>query len=185
MQIRRVALAAIALFLHSSSVLAYTTGLELGSGPIQVKSTVPEEFNKTGTLRIMRILLETVGSFGDVGLALGLQSSQVQGDDLDTGYRQTYKLQSPTFDLMAHARVYNGLFAGMIFRNQFGRGASYGIEDEDRFVYVSSVGPSILYRFDLGKFTLAPELDLLFNQSGKERTVKSQMIGISLTYDKN
>ena len=83
---------------------------------------------------------------------------------------------------MAHYAFFKGFALGAMLQNQFGKGASYGIADEKKFVYVLSVGPSALYRIHLGKFEIFAGVNYLVNQTDKQRKVASQSGSLGVTY---
>ena len=158
------------------------TGFSVESGTVHVTSKVAGELEKRGTLQKGRVIVESAGAAGDLGMALGMQSSTVQGTDAARGIRQSYHVVSPSFDIMFHFNLFKGLGAGLLLQNQFGKGASYGVADEKRLVYVMSVGPSLIYRLHLGKFDVFAGLDYILNQTGKERTVATQVANIGMSY---
>jgi hypothetical protein len=173
------------LFLISCASLndasASNVGVEYSSGKIEVKTENKEEIEKSGDMNLIRVYSDVDYARLNLSLGLGLQSSEITGIDHAKGVRQFYSLKAPTLDVGAHFRTWYGLHLGLLIRNQVGKGASYGVEDEGKVVYVLTTGPSIFYRLMLGSFGLNAGF-VLMSASGKGRSSSTQAFSVGLSY---
>ncbi|RYZ56951.1 MAG: hypothetical protein EOP07_11275 [Proteobacteria bacterium] len=160
---------------------ASNVGVEYSSGKIDVKSENSEEIEKTGDMNLIRVYSYVDYSRLNLSLGLGLQSSEITGIDHAKGVKQFYSLKAPTLDVGAHFRTWYGLYLGLLIRNQVGKGASYGIEDEGKVVYVLSTGPSIFYRMMIGNLGVNAGF-VLMSASGKGRSSTTQAFSVGLSY---
>lgn len=181
----RVFVYSFVLFLVSCAGIgdasASNVGVEYSAGKIDVQTENSEEIEKKGDMNLIRVYSYVDYSRLNLSLGLGLQSSEITGIDHAKGVKQFYSLKAPTLDVGAHFRIWYGLYLGLLVRNQVGKGASYGIEDEGKVVYVLSTGPSVFYRFMIGNLGVNAGL-VLMSASGKGRSSTTQAFSVGLSY---
>ena len=161
---------------------AVPLGPRLAAGNIHVTSKVEGELEKRGTTQKAGIVADFSKDLGSLGIVLGMQSSTLKGQNADRGLKQSSSVVNSTLDFLAHFNLVKGLGIGLIVQNQLGYGTDYGVADEHRFVYVMSVGPSLIGRIHLGSFDMTAGVEALVNETGRQRAISSQMITFGLCY---
>ncbi|MBF0443621.1 MAG: hypothetical protein HQK54_17070, partial [Oligoflexales bacterium] len=172
------------------------SGVKLGYGVISVKSgdseeTVEEsgdseEIDRKGNIKTATITAEGRFFRFMAGLGLGIQRSEIKGEDEEKGLQQHYYLTSPIFEINLHFRLIGGLFAGAVYRVQAGKGANYSRADQNKNVVMTSVAPSLIYRSIFGgRIALFIEAAQFRNTNKTERTVLINSIALGARYTPN
>ncbi len=164
----------------SSAAAQEMLDAELGIGQTQVNSRRPEELDKNGMALSVMARAQHKFSIGSLGIGIGALSSKVEGKRAGQSVKQSLSLNLLLLETRYAYEILDGLELGPSLRLSLGKGAKYGVLDNQDVDTLLSPGAFVQYSWKAVAYE--PKLSLAYYQdiNVAERQIHSFLIGLSV-----
>ncbi len=137
---------------HSSELVWKEYGFQGGGGTFRSTSTLTQDVSKSGsTAWVEGNAALQLSRKSILELGLGTQLNWVSGTN--SQFEQSITQNSLLLGLSYRYQFLKWLEAGVLLRNQMGKGAYFDLTQLDSYQMNLSVGPEVLFRFPMDKYS--------------------------------